>query len=74
MKLEKPDSKDEHFRSKNVFRRGLYIDYIYIFFIGSNCITVSGGFPMACLEKCVLVIALTAINDIKGDNLSKRNE
>ena len=27
---------------------------------------------MTCLEKCILEIALTATNDMKGDNLSKR--
>ena len=35
---------------------------------------MSGGFRMAGLEKCILQTALTAINDMKGDNLSKRNE
>ena len=77
MKLAKLDSDDEHFSSKNVFRRELYIDYIFIFFIGNNCITISGGFRMACLEKCILEImeiALAAINDMEGENLSKRNE
>ena len=74
MKLEKLDSNDEHFSSKNVFRRGLYIDYILIFFIGNNYITMSRGFQMACLEKCILEIALAAINDMKVDSLSKRNE
>ena len=74
MKLEKLDSNDEHFSSKNVFRRGLYIDYILIFFIGNNYITMSRGFRMAGLEKCILEIALAAINDMKVDNLSKRNE
>ena len=29
---------------------------------------------MACLDKCILEIALAAINDMKGDNLSKRNK
>ena len=35
---------------------------------------MSGGFWMACLEKCILEIALAAINDMKGENLLKRNE
>ena len=65
MKLENLDSTDVHFSSKNVFRQGLYIEYIFIFFIGNNCITMSGGSRMACLEKCILEIALAAINDIK---------
>ena len=51
----------KHFSSKNVFRRGLYIDYIFTFFLGNNCTTI-------------LEIVLAAINDIKGGNLSKRNE
>ena len=74
--LEKLDSNEEHFSSKYVFRQGLYIDYIYIyiFFIGNNCITMSGGFRMTCLEKCILEKPLAAINDMKEDNLSKRNE
>ena len=72
--LEKLDSNDEHFSSKNVFRQGLYINYIFIFYIGNNCITMSGGFRMVCLEKSILEIALAAINHMKGDNLSKRNE
>ena len=32
---------------------------------------MSGGFWMACLEKCILEIALAAITDMKGDNLLK---
>ena len=27
---------------------------------------MSEGFRMACLEKCILEIALAAINDMKG--------
>ena len=77
--LEKLDSNEEYFSSKYVFRQGLYIDYIYIYiyiyiFIGNNCITMSGGFRMTCLEKCILEKPLAAINDMKEDNLSKRNE
>ena len=74
MKLEKLDSNDEHFSGRNVFRRGLYVDYIFIFFIGNNCITMSGGFRMACLGKCILEIAFAVINDMKGENLSERTE
>ena len=32
--------------------------------------TMSGGFRMAYLEKCILEIALAAINDVKGEHLS----
>ena len=64
----------KHFSSKYVFRWGLYVDYIFTFSIGNNCITRSRIFQMASLEKCILEIALAAINDMKGDNLSKRNE
>ena len=53
---------------------GFYIDYIFIFFIGNDCITMSQIFWMASLEKCILEIALAAINNMNGDNLSKRNE
>ena len=74
MKLEKLDSNDEHFSSKNVFRWKLFIDYTFFFFIGNNCITMSGRFRKAYLEKCILEIALAAIDNMKGDNLSKRNE
>ena len=63
----------KYFSSKNVFRWGLYID-IFTFFIGNNCITMSQKFRMACLEKCILEIVSAAINDMKGDSLSKRNE
>ena len=35
---------------------------------------MSGGFQMACLEKCILEIALAAISNMKGVNLSKWNE
>ena len=64
----------KHFSSKYVFRWGLYVDYIFTFSIGNNCITRSPIFQMASLEKCILEIALAAINDMEGDNLSKRNE
>ena len=64
----------KHFSSKNVFRRGLYIDYVFIFFIGNNWIIMSRIFQTACLEKCILEIALAAINDLKGDNLPRRKE
>ena len=64
----------KHLSSKNVFRREFDVDYIYIFCVGNNCITMSPIFRMACLEKCILEIAFAAINDMKGDNLSKRNE
>ena len=67
-------ANDEHFSSKNVSRHGLYIDYIFIFFIWNNCINMSGGFQMACLGKCILEIALAAISNMKGVNLSKWNE
>ena len=73
VQLKKLNSNEETF-SKNVFRRRLYVDYIFIFFIGNNCITMSRIFRKACLEKCILEIALAAINDMKGDNLLKRNE
>ena len=53
---------------------GCILIIFLFFFIGNNCITTSGGFRMACLEKCIMEIALAAINDMKGDNLSKRNE
>ena len=42
------------------------IDYIFIFFTGNNCITMSGGFRMACLEKFILETALAAINKMRA--------
>ena len=53
---------------------GCILTVSLFFFMGNNCITMSGGFRMACLEKCILEIALAAINDMEGENLSKRNE
>ena len=70
--LEKLDSNYEHFSSKNVWR--FFIDCIFTFFIRNNCVTISGGFRMVCLEKCILEILLAAINYMKGDNLSESNE
>ena len=35
---------------------------------------MSGRFRKAYLEKFILEIALAAIDNMKGDNLSKRNE
>ena len=41
----------------------------------SNILAISGGFRVARFEKCILEIALAAINDMKrDDNVSKRNE
>ena len=49
---------------QDVFRRGLYIDYIFTSFLGNNCITMSRMFWFACLEKCILEIALAAIKSL----------
>ena len=50
----------KHFSSKTVFRRELYINYIFTIFIENNCITMSRIFRIACLEKYILEIALAA--------------
>ena len=73
-KLEKLDSDDEHFSSKNALRRGLYIHYIFIFSIRNNCVTMSVGFWMVCLQKRISEIALVAVDDMKRVNLSKTNK
>ena len=49
---------------QDLFSRGLYTDYIFTSFLGNNCITMSRMFWFACLEKCILEIALAAIKSL----------
>ena len=40
-------------------------------FLGNKCVTLSEGFKTVCLTKNVLKIALSALNNLRGDNLTE---
>ena len=43
----------------------------YFIYTGHNCITESGQFRLVCLAKPVLITALSALNNIRGNPIEK---
>ena len=39
-------------------------------FLGNKCVTLSEGFKVVCLTKNVLKTALSALNNLRGNNLA----
>ena len=53
-------------KNKNIVR-GLI--YMFFYFAGSSCITKSYDFKVVCLYQPVLETALSALNNLRGDNI-----